>query len=330
VTIAEPRPEGTDAAAWRAFVVRFIAVFVAVLVLTLAVVILIDPYDSGRFPSIGISGVSDVSQRTANVSLGRSDKFDAAIIGNSHGQLLDPDRLTQATGQSFVQLTIPGAYAPEQLAMLHWFIRHHPRIGALVLAADDRWCVEDPQPWKWFPFWLYGDSDLEYLVNSLNTRSAGAAVRRIKHAFGLMPPSRPRGHDDYERGLPPGYKFDFAAPPPPPDADLGVRWFPAIERLAAELAAAPGTPFVIVFPPRYYTALRDDAQAVASLKECKARLARLAVATPRGGFLDFLIDSPIARDQGSFEDLDHYRAPVARLIEAEIANVINGRTTENR
>src|ERR1700730_14846153 len=143
MTIAEPRPEGTDDAAWRAVVVRFLVVFVAVLALTLALVMLIDPYDSGRFPSIGISGVSDVSQRTLNVSLGRSDTFDAAIFGNSHGQLLDPDRLTHAPGQSFVQLATPGAFAPEQLAMMHWFILHHSRIGALVLAADDRWCVED-------------------------------------------------------------------------------------------------------------------------------------------------------------------------------------------
>ena len=327
-------PKQIDDDAWRRFVLRFLAAFVGFLAATLVFVILIDPYDSGRFPDIGITGVSDTNQRTANVGLGRSDKFDAAIFGNSHGQLLDPERLSQATGLSFVQLTIPGAFAPEQLAVLHWFVRHHPRIGALVLAADERWCSEDPRPWKWFPFWLYGDSDLQYLANLLNTRSAGAAVRRIEHALGLLQPSDPRGYEDYERRLPAGYTYDFANPPAP-ERDLvprrpGPLSFPAIDRLAAEIAATPAAPLVVVFPPVYVAALPGDAESLAVIDECKARLARLAAGTPRGGFLDFLVDSPIARDQASFQDIDHYRAPVARRIEAEIARVLNGQAAENR
>ena len=325
------RVERIDDGTWRGFVLRFVAVFVASLVVALAFVVLIDPYDSGRFPGMGISGISDTNQRTANVSLGRSDKFNAAIFGNSHGQLLDPDRLTRATGLSFVQLTIPGAFAPEQLAMMRWFIRHHAHIGALVLAADQRWCREDPQPWRWFPFWLYGDSDLQYLANSLNSRSAGAAVRRIKHAMGLLQPSHPRGYDDYEARRPPDYKFDFPPPPPPapapPGFDLHARAFPAIDRLAAELPA--DTPFVVVFPPVYIADLPSDARSIAVLKECKARLARIAAERPRGGFLDYLVDSPTTRDQASFQDIDHYRAPIARRIEAEIAGWLNGRAADS-
>jgi hypothetical protein len=329
MTAASARPDQTEDHAWRRFVTRFFLVFVAVLALTLAFVMLIDPYDSGRFPSLPISGVSDPSQRTADVSLARSDKFDAAIIGNSHGQLLDPDRLSQATGLSFVQLSIPGVYAPEELAVLRWFVRHHSRIGALVLAVDERWCVEDPQPWHWFPFWLYGDSDLQYLANSLSSRSAGAALRRIKHALGLVQPTHPRGYDDYEARRPADYSFAFPPLPPPLPAaaaiDLSARQFPAIDRLRAELAAAPaGTSLVVVFPPVYAALLPGDPHSLAVLKECKARLARLARATPRGGLVDFLFDSPLARDQASFQDIDHYRAPVARRIEAGIAGILNG------
>src|SRR5215475_8138172 len=116
----DARLQRSDDDAWRGFAARFLAAFVAVLVLTLAFVILIDPYDSGRFPSLGIVGVSDTNQRTEYVSLGRSDKFNAAIFSDSHGQLLDPDRLTRATGLSFVQLSVPGANAPEQLAVMGW------------------------------------------------------------------------------------------------------------------------------------------------------------------------------------------------------------------
>jgi hypothetical protein len=308
--------------------VSFLAALVTILATMLAVVVLVDPYDSGRFPSLGISGISDSTQRTADVSLARSDKFDAAIISNSHGQLLDPDRLSEATGLSFVQLSIPGTFAPEQLAVMRWFIRHHSRIGALVVVTDPIWCSEVPEPWHWFPFWLYGDSNLQYLANSLNSRSLGAAFRRVEHALGLLQPSHPRGYDDYERRRPPDYRFDLPPLPPPasepPAIDLGARPFPAIDRLAAELAAAPGTPLVVVFAPVYATLLSTDAESLAVLKECKARLARLARSTPRGGFRDFLVDSPLTRDAASFQDTDHYRAPVARRIEAEIADVLNG------
>jgi hypothetical protein len=317
-------------AAWRRYAVRLVVVFVAMLVVAFAFIILIDPYDSGRFPSIGIEGISDTTQRTANVSLGRSQKFDAAVFGNSHGQLLDPARLTRQTGASFVQLAIPGADAPEQLAMLHWFIRHHAHIGALVLATDERWCVEDPQPWHWFPFWLYGDSNFEYLINSLNSRSGSAAIRRIKFALGLLKPSDPRGYDDYERGIPRGYRFDFPTPPPPPAFDTsrvdpGGRKFPAIDRLALELAAAaPGTPVVLVFPPQYYSTLPRDAETAAAVAACKARLARLVAGAPHSGFLDYFVDSPMTRDGNNFDDLEHYGAATARQIEAAIAGVLSG------
>ena len=330
---AQPSPQRTGDDAWRGFVVRFLAVLVAILTTTLAIVVLIDPYDSGRFPSVGITGVSDPSQRTADVSLGRSDKFNAAIISNSHGQLLDPDRLTQATGLSFVQLAMPGVYAPEQLAVMRWFIRHHPRIGALVLVTDPSWCRDDLQSWHWFPFWLYGDSDVQYLANSINSRSLGAAFRRVEHALGVLQPSHPRGYDDYERRRPANYHFDFPPLPPPasepPAIDLGARPFPAIDRLAEEFAAAPGTPLVVIFPPVHAALVPVDAQSLAVLKECKARLARLARSTPRGGFRDFLADSALTRDVVSFQDIDHYRAPVARRIEAEIADVLN-RPAERR
>ena len=298
---------------------RFVAVFLATLAVALAFIVAVDPYDSGRFPGIGLVGISDETQRTANVSLGRSSEFNAAIFGNSHGQLLDPARLTQQTGLSFVQLAIPGADAPEQLAMVHWFIRHHARIGALVLAADTRWCVPNPHPWNWFPFWLYGDSDFQYAINLLSTRAGGAAIRRIENALHLVKPSDPRGYDDYDIGIGPGLQVRlserFAAPPAfaPAKVDVGRYPFPAIDGLARELAAAPAdTPVVILFPPEYYSRLPRDAGTAAVLAACKARLARLASGAPRRGFLDYFVDSAMTRDSGNFDDIEHYRAPLAR------------------
>ena len=330
--------DGSDVA-WRGFVLRYVASFVGALVLVFAFILLVDPYDSGRFPSIGIAGISDATQRTENVSLGRSARFDAAIFGNSHGQLIDPERLSQLTGLSVVQLAIPGANPPEQISVLHWFIRHHGRIGGLVLAVDPRWCGDDPQPWKWFPFWLYGDSDLAYLANMLSTRSIDAAARRIKNAFGLVHPSDPRGYDDYERGVTAGYHFDFPpAVPPPPAAAVAAaaaayadRRFPAIDWLAGELkAVAADTPTVILFPPQYASTFPASADAAGLLRACKARVAGLVAGSPRRGFLDFLVESEITRTRANFLDEEHYRAPVAREVEHAIARVLTGQQMETQ
>ena len=171
---------------WRRFAILFVDVFAAVVGIAYGFIILVDPYDSGRFasfglrspydastnqvadltgsipPSVAAFGDTDTSQRTSNVALGRSPRFNAAIFGNSHGQLLSPQRLSRATGLSFVQLTVPGSNVREQLAMMHWFITHHPDVGAMVLALDERWCVTDPAlPLRTpFPFWLYSDNNL--------------------------------------------------------------------------------------------------------------------------------------------------------------------------
>ena len=112
-------------------------------VLVFALVIAVDPYDSGRFGWLGIEGVSDESPRTANASRGRDPQFDSAVIGNSTGQLLSPAELSRATGARFVQLTVPGTGPREQIALLRWFARHHDRVGAIVIVTDSTWCTEE-------------------------------------------------------------------------------------------------------------------------------------------------------------------------------------------
>ena len=66
---------------------RWLAVFLGVLVAAggavLLFLVLIDPYDSGRYVPSWIAGVVDGSPRTANASRGRDPDFDSAMIGNS-------------------------------------------------------------------------------------------------------------------------------------------------------------------------------------------------------------------------------------------------------
>jgi hypothetical protein len=130
--------QAVSAAGWRGFAALFLMVFVGGSALIGLLILAIDPYDSGRFPSLGLTGIVDQNPRTASVSRGRDARFNAAIIGNSHGQLLSPARLDEATGLRFVQLTVPGTRPREQTAILDWFVRHHARIGAWSIAIGVR------------------------------------------------------------------------------------------------------------------------------------------------------------------------------------------------
>ena len=206
-----------------------------------------------------MTGIVDENPRTANVSRGRDARFNAAIIGNSHGQLLSPARLDQATGLRFVQLTVPGTGPREQLAVLDWFARHHAKIGAIVLAADMGWCTQDAalplsNP---FPFWLYADGRLDYLANLFSIRSLDLGYRRVLLALGLRSPTDPAGYWDYETGHPwtfnPAIPTETAPIPAPVRQDFS---FPAIARLAGALGRLPpATPVVIVMPPVFFTEL---------------------------------------------------------------------------
>jgi hypothetical protein len=315
---------------WRRFAITFIAAFFGGLGSIYAALLLIDPYDTGRFPTFMKPGVADGNPRTAAASHGRDPRFDAAVIGNSRGQLLDPQLLSQATGLDFVQLTTPGSGPQENMTMMRYFMRHHSRIAALVLSADERWCGHDPSlpvifP---FPFWLYR-GDLEYLEHVLSTRAITAARNRVELAMGLMPPTDPRGYSDYETGRVWNFHPAIAgAATEAESADAGAvspnTDFPALKQLDGVLGELrPETGFVIVMPPVYRAMLaHPGTQLAADLLACKAELARRVADRARSGFLDFLVDGSISRDPENFMDPQHYRLHIARMIEARIAAVI--------
>jgi hypothetical protein len=394
---AEPDQAKSTDRLWRRFALAYLGVFAGVIGAGYAFIILVDPYDSGRFPSLGLPGQfdrlqrgnseaggpprelsieakentltvkgekvtktaekkvevlyqgiaaraferifrldTDTPQRTDNVALGRSARFNAAIFGNSHGQLLSPRRLSQATGLDFVQLTVPGANVREQLATMHWFMRHHPRPGALVLALDERWCVTDPAlPLRSpFPFWLYSDSNLVYLANVLSIRSLRYGLRRLASAGG---PASIDGYSDYEVGRTWSFKPGEWAPAEgfPARDDRPFRRepdFPGLILLDALLGEIPAsTPIVIVLPPQFYTELPQAGTGGARFRDyCKWQIALRAQRGAGSAFLDFLVDSAITRNPENFMDPGHHHGNVAEMIEAEIATALNGRRAAAR
>jgi hypothetical protein len=313
---------------WHHFIVQFSSALFVLLATAWAIIILGDPYDTGRLISRDVSGVVDESPRTADASRGRDPVFDSAIIGNSRGQLLDPKRLSQGTGVNFVQLTIPGTGHREQLAVLRWFVSHHDHIGALVFVTDSVWCTQEASPplMNAFPFWLYDESNTEYLAGVFRTHTFTLAWRRLLLWTGLRKRSAPDGYWDYESGK--TWNFHPEIPARFQPASLQARApelpFPAIAQLQAALRGLDAdVPIALVTPPSFFTDLPPLGDPQSDwIGQCKGALAKLVRQRRRGAFLDFAVDSELTRSPQNFMDAMHYRAPVARLMEHAIVSAL--------
>src|SRR5947209_15833933 len=307
---------GADAAAWGGWLVAFLGALALGAALVFALVPLVDPYGSGRFGILGIQGVYDESPRTANASRARDPQFDSAVFGNSTGQLLKPSEISRLTGASFVQLTVPGTGPREQLAIMDFFLRHHPRPGALVIVTDAGWCMRDPAlPLQHpFPFWLYGESTLDYAGRLFSSRALGRTWRRVLLATGLRQRSAPDGYWDYEANGPGEFApviapQSDAAPAAGPVSDF----FPAAALLGDTLKKVPpDVPVVLVVPPAFYSMLAPPGSAAAAEENaCKAALKRVIAGRPRSSLIDYRVDNALTRERANFMDSGHYRAIIA-------------------
>ncbi len=311
---------GSDARPWRRWITLFAATFLGLGGSLFVLLLLIDPYDTGRFPTLGIVGVSDNTPRTAHVSRARDPAFDSAVIGNSTGQLIDPHRLSAATGLRFTQLTIPATGPREQMAILDWFRTRREKIGAIVLTTDTSWCAQTLDlPLRYpFPFWLYG-GDLDYLRHVLNSKSLDRAVWRVQLALGSRTRSDPVGYSDYTLGR----NFIFVEAMPVPIEDLSnivlPPRFPWLDRLTRVVAQLPANArMVLVMPPVFAQLMaRAGSNEEQVVQACKAALAA-AVAPRPGGFVDALVDDAVTRDPANFMDGVHYRSNLARTLEDRI------------
>jgi hypothetical protein len=321
---------------WRRFVATFL-LGAAVLVLgILGAAYALDPYDTGRSSLFHKPGVRPQGPRTAGASRGRDPAFNAAVIGNSHVQLLSPERLNALTGLSFVQLSVPATGPKEQIVLIDWFLHHHPDARALVIGADERWCTADPAMpnVKPFPFWLYSRDRLEYAWGLLRYDALEEMTRRLRYVFSNRAErARPDGYWDYEAnyiGLgfdrDPALRARLERPVPSDYAANTTGRFPAAERLRQVAAGWPSQlAVVIVFPPTYARLLPEPGSpGDLSDRACKAALADALAARPKAALVDWRRDRPELRDPTSFFDQTHYRRPVAELVEKDIARAVKG------
>jgi hypothetical protein len=323
-----------DARAWTRFALLLVGGAAALALSLVAFLFVLDPYDTGRHGWFGKPGVRPQGPRTAAASRGRDPAFNAAIFGNSHVQLLSPERLGAGTGLSFVSLIAPATHPREQLALLDWFARHHPGTArAVVIGIDGNWCTPkaDLPNEKPFPFWLYERSVLKYAAGLMRFDILEEASRRIDWLRKRNPErARPDGYWDYEPNyialgydVRPERRAILEKPEPAVPANPDAV-FPAASKLEVALAALdPSIRVVLLVPPVYRSALPMPGSALARADEaCKAAFRQVAAGRAGASFLDMRTASREAQEAALWFDHTHYRAPVARQVEQEIARAL--------
>lgn len=319
----------SDAPRWRRLLWRYVAITLTAGLALGALVLALDPYDTGRFSLLPAYRVADFGPRLASASIARQQHVNAAIVGNSTVELLDPGRLSRLSGYTVVSLAVPGTGPIEQLALAAFFRRHHPTGSALVFGIDASWCTTD-DPIKLshpFPFWLYSADRFDYAVNLMRYKSFEAVLRRLKLLAGYERVARPDGYRDYDTGNPwhlPEFREPAEPKKPAGTPAAATDDFTAPALLGQFFARLdPAARVVLVFPPRYTRAIPPPGSvAAAELDACKETYRRLAGARANTQMLDFLVDSPMARSDENFWDAIHYRGPVARVIEDRVVDAL--------
>jgi len=314
---------------WRRCVSLFLGACFGIVALTLAAVILIDPYDAGRFPTFMPAGTSTDLPSTLNVSRGRDPRFDAVATGDSRAVLIDAQRLSQGNSFRFVQMAVEGATMRDQALYLHWFARHHPGVRAIAMMVDLGWCERgrDFPHSRDFPAALYDDSVIKYLRATVNTTSLRISARRVSFALGWSPGIDPGRFVDIETR----YPWHFDADPPRWHKATGafrpaVRHLPAMRLVEEELAQLPAQPPMVLWtPPHFITSQPPpDTEEGRDVESCKASLRAWAEQRPHTAFLDFRIDSALTRERDNFLDVNHPRRRLAAVVEDEIAKAFAG------
>jgi hypothetical protein len=318
---------------WHLFNWELLACAVSVFVLLYGFLIIFDPFDTGRLGILQKGGTTSQGPRLANVSRGRDSAFDAAIIGNSHVQLLSPSELDKNTELRFVSLVVPATLAREQLVILKYFVRHRRKAAkAIVIGIDTNWCTDNPNlpAYRPFPFWLYDESFWTYMGGLLRLEALERLPSRLAHVLGLrVRLARRDGYWDYEPDyLAVGYGSEEARRRLHEGRSFFPRYhsgnFPAATRLREALnGLSPSTQIILVRPPVVATALpAPGSQEEEVSRACGRVFQAIAEERPRGVLLDWFRRRPEVYEKSNFLDHSHYRARIARLIEHEIVQAL--------
>lgn len=336
--------------AWMRWTGWFLMAALAVMMVLWGFAAALDPFGLRVRHGQAPRPIMDINQRYMYPQLVRSGAFDSAVFGTSTMRLLDPATLSHGIGGGFANLAMNAATPWEQLQMAQLFAGQVAAPRAVLWGIDSLWCAPDAtDPGKRltprsFPPWLYDEIGWRDWPQLMNLTTLEIAARLLAHRLGFMK-ERIRG-DGYEVFTPPEALYDVArarmhlyadrgglAPDPAPlvpaeTVGAGERagWrYPALAWLDQALSRfPPGTKTMLVLPPAHYAMMPREGTADGQrYAACKSELA--AVAARHGAILvDYAIGSPITRRDDNYWDRVHFRLPIARRMEAELAAIAQG------
>ena len=331
--------------AWKAYWKTAIATACGVAAFFFVTIVMIDPYNSIWF-SVPLDRVPVSSnQRFSYPAIARNSAFDSVVVGTSTTRLLRPEKLDEALGGHFANLSMNSATAYEQEQIFDLFMRHHPSPRTVLIGIDVVWCGTGdtlekftPRP---FPPWLYDENRWNDLLHVFNMHIIEEVGRLIGYFLGLR--DARYGIDGYGNFLPPRSKYDLARvrkalygeqgpqqrPPSSAASVVGAAerrsWrFPALPLLTEMLSAVPaGTRKIAVFVPyHYYSQPVEGSREAARWEECKRRVTGIVQAAGNGHALDFMLRSKITLDDENYWDPLHYGVKTAdRLVDLIAAGV---------
>lgn len=335
---------------WRRWVGIFLASGLVLAGILVGFVVAMDPFGLRVTSGKPARPLMDINQRFMYPQLVRSGAFDAAIIGTSTMRLLDPAILSRSIGGHFANLAMNAATPWEQVQMAKLFIGATPAPKTVIWGLDLPWCSATatapenrltPRP---FPPWLYDAPSWTNILRQMNLTTLEVSLRLLGQRLGLQP-ERMRG-DGYEVFTPPEETYDLARaryhlfagyggvapdmtpliPPATVSAEVRAAWrFPALAWLEETLSPLPaGTVKMIVLPPTHAASLpREGSQDARFHDACKAAIG--AIAARQGAVLvDYAHMSSVTRADDNYWDPLHFRLPIARRVESDLAAVAKG------
>ena len=316
---------------WHRFFRQSIASALSVSLFVYLFVVVIDPWDglplSPPLPRVPATSAS----RYTFPMLARNPRIDSAVIGTSTSRLLRPALLDRLTGAHFVNLSMDAATAYEETRLLDVFSHAHVNARFIVIGIDLNWCEPRPEARYTnypFPEWLYEPrrwSGYRHVFNIYAVQESGTQLWAM---LGLKRSAYPTdGYRDF--GLPEA-QYDLArahehieaagAAPGMSDPSLNPADFvySTHHRLQHALGTLPDkTRKILYFVP--FALSFQGAEGSPSRvywDECKRRVAAMSAQVSNSLVIDFMIPSPITKDQSNYYDAIHYRPAAAiRLVE---------------
>jgi hypothetical protein len=325
--------------AWKRFFALAVGTTALATLTIFLFVVTIDPWNglplSPRLPRVPVTTAS----RYALPMVARDQRYDSAIIGTSTTIQLRPDRLNPLFGARFANLSILASTSYEQVRLLDVFLRAHPSPRFVIIGMDVRWC--DPQPQirytsYAFPEWLYQQDRWPGYLQIYNLFAVQEAGSQLWAMLGLKAPKHGLdGNTDFYAA---DAHYDAArahaniaaagVAPGPNDAAAAPAQFnyTTHQRLATALAAIPSqTRKILFFVPFVLSYQGADGSPTRSYwTECKRRVTDIAHTIQDVVVADFMIDSPITRDDTNYFDELHYRPAIADRLAVDLARVNAG------